>query len=164
MSIRKNPDATVGGSVLDAIGAQIEDLENVVSGVLLMKHPAASPWRSDGSLRIQGIDLLAIDWINVYDVPSALKTDAPVVRRSNGVVVPLADSVFDFYRFENSEAAYQDLNEPKLYTRMDLGVVSYNGVELLPSRPQSVWGPYDEIGLLIGCPRLPDEHRNTGSV
>lgn len=103
----------------------------------------------DGVSTIEGVwtstintDYSIVDYIDFYQ----LKTD------EEPVVLNQATTPFEF--FNQSDLFFIDngVYTRELYEKIDIGGAVFEDMELY-----HIWGIYDEIGLLLGCPRITAE-------
>lgn len=153
MELRK--ESSNGAQMLDVLGTQIAQIENITQNILLLPFLQVSEQEDNES-----INLLSIDFIYKLYVPDiVIDIDNTSVEGNNGsfnYVLQSCESIYDFYMVGNDKY-YYDSDEKTFYFKIKFESVIINGAEFRDIVSHHVWNPYDEIGLLFGCPRLKDE-------
>lgn len=152
MKMRKDPENSTGAKTLNAIGIQLHDIENLI-GNILAAHHLEMPYYPEG-FDITQVDILYK--IEIYT--ETLTRDATVIGYLNGVPYELvpASTLYDFYKSDGSKY-YIDSEANTIYTKAKIDSLSVNGALYTEVIEHHVWGAFDEIGLLLGCPRIPGE-------
>lgn len=150
-------EESIGVQTMDTMGTELYDLKRIVDTVLKSGFIETA---DDGT----EFDLLNIDYLYKVDLTQAETdfTDLSVqylVDRDAHLYENLerAVSLFDFYSF--NDKYYFDIETYTLYLKSRYQAVRVNGIlyDGTSLEKHHVWGPLDEIGLMIGCPRIRDE-------
>lgn len=165
MKIRRDPEGTQGGQLLDVLGQQMEEVSRLLEAVLIQRHPASDPFyrAEDGTIldnRTKMVDLYKIDYIWRVSLPPTLEGSSGLSVLGDGTVLRRCTSVFDFYRRDDTNKYYYDRDDAAIYFRASYDLVAINNIVYTELESHLVWGPYDEIGLILGCPRLPGERND----
>jgi hypothetical protein len=143
-----------GAKFLDAVGKQLSDIESLSLNVLTSHH--LDIVTEDGEVNIASIDVLYKTQVQEETISGTLT----VAGLLEGVTYNLTKttSVYDFYLDEEGiEKYYIDTSTYMIYTRTKFDIISVNDAAFTDIVEHNIWGPYDEIGLLLGCPRIPGE-------
>jgi hypothetical protein len=162
MKIRQDPESTQGGQFLETIGEQAEDILRLLEGVLILRNPAIDPYTQPDDydqpiLRVTGVDLYRIDYVPRLELPAVLASTAELDVTGDGLILRRCTSVFDFYRQDDLDKYYYDEDDRHLYFRQAYDQLLVAGIRFDTLESYHIWGPYDEAGLLLNCPRLPSE-------
>ena len=150
MKMKRDPENSTGAQFLDIAGKQLYDMEMLAQNILYSHQLSVN----NGD----GINIAEIDIIYKTEVPASVVIGTIEVEGlDSGTIVPLdkAITVYDFY--SNLDKYYIDTDSHTLYVRKKFDNIVVNGASFPEIIEHSIWGPYDEIGLLFGCPRISGE-------
>lgn len=151
MKMRQDPES-FGAKFLNPVGAQLEELNDLIENVLSMEH-LGIPGADEGN-----VNMASVDKIYKVSVEKDVMTENPEVYGKTGDIVSVlekASTIYEFYK--NQDKYYLDPDSYVLYTRLQFDAIYINEAAFTDIIEHDVWGVYDEIGLLLGCPRLQGE-------
>lgn len=148
---------SVGAQLLDTIGIQLDDLNMLIEHILQSGFVQLNNPRDD-------FDLLSIDYLYRIKLTEAitdqldLKVEMMPEQGSQYMILNRSASIFSFYK-PGFLKYYFDTESYYLYFKIKPHSVRINGIIFQGDELEKhhVWGPLDEIGLLLGCPRIKDE-------
>lgn len=164
MEIRKNTNSK-GAQTLDTVGIQMEDLQMLMTSFM-------SSLYIDTAGDSSQYDILNIDYLYKIYLGDAVTDFSYLDVKYRTNIDPLvfdsmerAENLFDFYRI-NENTFYLNLEENTIYLKpgssnvrdmsnKDIAIM-VNGAmfEKDTMTLHHVWGPLDEFGLLVSCPRI----------
>lgn len=149
-------EESTGAKFLDVIGSQIEDIQDIIDAIL--SRAIIVP--GDDSITILDIDYL----YKLVPHKGAIDENRLSVRGYRGNIEFFLDKVDNIYRFYagDDEAYYYDADENTLYFKSHFDSLMVNDALYEGSLElHHVWNPFDEAGLLLGCPRLYGERNDS---
>lgn len=153
--IYKDPENSEGGKFIKAFSVFLLNIEDIIHDILAINN------LSTNIVDYDGYQLSKIDFVGKTEIKKEILDNADkiwVMIDNEKVEVNETESTFLFF-FEKDPLYYYDNDEGILYlnTISDL-YIDGSQYSILPHH---VWGPYDEIGLLINCERQPLEKNPT---
>lgn len=156
--IYKNPNDSGGGRFINAFASFLDNIENIVSDLMHVESLDTSEFE------YEGLSLSKIDFISKASISSKVYKNISRISFYDGQEEKYIEEAYSHYQFfaaptdqvfyfysEEEEALYVSPYNKKLINEI------YIDGDKVSVEPHHVWGPYDEIGLLIGCPRQPLE-------
>lgn len=150
-----NDDDSVGAQILDVISTQLDELEKMSENILRATDLTISTY-ADPDQVDPGVDLLEIDFLYKVYLNSAVSKDGISSVISENGPMEIATSIYNFY-MRGDNTCYYDSVDMAMYFKKNFQRVIINGAEFSYLEEHHVWNPLDEIGLLLGCPRLKSE-------
>jgi hypothetical protein len=150
-------EESIGVQTMDTMAIELGDLKKVVDTALKSGFIETA---DDGT----EFDLLNIDYLYKIDLTQAETdfTDLSVQYLANKDEylyenLERALTLFDFYSI--NEKYYFDIETYTLYLKSRYQTLRINGILYDGTKLEKhhVWGPLDELGLMIGCPRIKEE-------
>lgn len=156
-----NSEDSIGAQTLDVTGIQLEDLKLLIDSTLKGHFIQTAGTDED-------FDLLNIDYLYKIEMPESISDYSSVnieyiTSQEENIYESLnrSETIFDFYKLGDYKY-YIDVDSNEIYFKLRFKSIRINGAlfggESLTLH--HVWGPLDEIGLLIGCSRIKYE-KNT---
>ncbi|MGV7000386.1 low copy number virion structural protein [Priestia megaterium] len=148
--IRQSKEST-GQLFLNYFGIELETIHNYLEWIHEQKY-------------IGTADVAALDWIQMYQLPTVASTDELKFLRASGstmVDVPILESLQEFFYNDFNDGGIVDYQDSKFYTTKSYGRIVVNitrdGVtttNALTPVDYHIWNTFDEFGLLLGVERL----------
>jgi hypothetical protein len=157
MKMRNDPENSTGAKFIDAFGVQISEIEKLLVDILVSHHPQMNPI-SVGGVNISNIDIIYKVYIPVEQIGRLETVAYGADSTTLGVnQIQRTSTIYEFYKRSNEDVYYYDANSSVLYLSKELIPLYVNGAYMPEIMEHHVWGPYDEMGLLVGCPRISGE-------
>ena len=156
--IYKDPDNSVGGRFINTFAQFLDNIDNIIQDMIYIDHLHIE---EDGSLfEYEGLRLNKIDYISKikYKAEDLFNTDGEMKIQKivyNNQNVLFFSSVYELFSRDELGCFYDSTDEYFYFNKV-LDKVEIDGLTV-SCEPHHVWGPYDEIGLLIGLERQPNE-------
>lgn len=154
MKMRHDPENSEGAKLMNAPGVQLYDIEKLIESLLIINHPSIN------ATNMGGIDVGAIDVIYKAFIQNDTFTPDTIVRGVRGMAmdtITQVTTIYNFYKADGLKKYYYDSSSGVMYFTDKYDVITVNDATYNDVVEHNVWTPYDEIGLLLGCPRIPGE-------
>lgn len=150
--IYKNPKDSGGGRFINAFATFMNQLHNVVDDLLHIESLSTTPFE------YEGLNISNIDYVSKVEISSAIiESSKKIEYEDNGVRSSVTFVSGAYQLFANDKpSCYYDTNDQVLYVNKIIDGIKIDDIDYT-AKMHHIWGPYDEIGLLIGCPRQPFE-------
>jgi hypothetical protein len=171
MRARVDSDNSNTAQFINILGQQIQNIDNLVvdikNNIYLNRTPESffslstiPQWYDDDytGIALGTIDLLYKIYIRdnhfVDTVVEFNNESDPNTVYGDGVQLTRAYTIFEFYQIGLDKYYYSD---DTVYFKRNFSQITINNQPYTSLTEHMVWGPYDEIGLLLGCARLKNE-------
>ena len=150
--IYKDPENSEGGKFIKAFSIFLLNMENIIHDILNINNLSLN------IIDYDGYQLSKIDFVGKTKIDRTIIDNAKniwIIKDNKKIYISETTSTFLFF-FEKEPLFFYDENDKMLYlnTITDL----YIDGSKYTIEPHHIWGPYDEIGLLINCERQPLEN------
>lgn len=153
--MKMTKEDSVGAQLVDVVCTQLNEMDWTIRNILLSGYgmePIASQEEEE-----PGVDILSIDYLYKLNIPPSVMdlTSNTVlgIIDANAQVLQRSVTYYNFYQPEMNKY-YFDEDNYIVYFKYPYDSVVINGAEFTEMQPHHVWNPLDEIGLLLGCPRI----------
>lgn len=147
-----------GGALISTLGEQLDLLKDFMINILQepMVNVTSAP-------EFREVDIFNIDFLYKFNVPRTIDVESPSFNMS-GIIntskydLTEAKYLYDFYRSDDS-SVFIDHEKWIIYSKIKFDTLILNGIEFNGEAFENhhVWNPLDEMGLMFGCHRYPNE-------
>ena len=152
---------STGGRFIYSFAKFLDNIDNIIQDIIYTDRlyvDGNKLFEYEG-LRLNKIDYISKipfkreDYYGTIDGETTYKIQS--MTTINNEDINEVTSIYHFFA-SSKIVYYYNISEEMLYFNEAIDAVKMNGITLTCA-PHHVWGPYDEIGLLIGLERQPNE-------
>lgn len=150
--IYKEPEKSCGGAFINAFASFLDNIHNIIVDLLHIESLEVTPFE------YEGLNISKIDFVSKLSISFTLYSqvkEITYIDKGQKIKIDAVDGAYQFFA-SSTPVCYYDEADGVLYVNKIVDEISLDG-KTYSATQHHVWGPYDEIGLLIGCPRQPYE-------